>query len=353
MITLAFIFAGTSKVFAQPTQIEVPYLDVVPTFCPTPTALTCLTGTGVNPMPGVSYEYTISSDITPSAVHWFVTDDPNVIAAQTKTATIDPGDGTGNYILVSDAVGDYNNPAGTDLTIELTWNSFDGNVHQVLLVVYTLDETGCTDNVQAWRIIPQYNFTLDVAGILDDGTDGASECVSPVQTATYNGTELEMDYGQNYVFFAVNAANWTTSWVPTIAGGSTTTYGANIVGYEWAYPDEASGAGSTWHASTDPVLASHYTSVTSGFIGAAGECIIIKVELDHNNYESIGPDEIVSLAVDGDMWNTATSTHDGTYPDLDDNDSACNGDSTDEAEYTIESRPTITDVTPNPFVSKI
>jgi hypothetical protein len=346
------MFTGITNAFGQ-TQIEVPYLDAVPTFCPTPTALSCLTGTGNTPMPGVSYPYTISSNITPSAVHWFVTDDPAVIAGQTKTVTIDPGDGTGDYLLTSDVVGDYNNPSGTDLTIELTWNSFDGNAHEVLLVVYTLDDTGCTDNVQAWRIIPQYNFTLDVAGILDDGTEGASECVSPVQTATYNGTELEMDYGQNYVFFAVNAANWSTSWVPSIGDGTTTTYGATIVGYEWAYPDEASGAGAVWNVSNTAVLASHYASAVSGFIGAAGECIIVKVELDHDNYELDGTDEIVSLAVDGDMWNPVTTAHDGTYPDLDDNDSACNGDSTDEAEYTIESRPTIDAVDPIPFVTKI
>jgi hypothetical protein len=319
-------------------------LDALPTFCPAPTALTCLTGTGNSPMPGVSYEYTITSNIVPSGVHWFVTDEANVIAGQTKTVIIDPGNGTGDYLLSVDA-GDYNLATGTDMTIELTWNSFDGNAHQVLLVVYTLDETGCTDNVQAWRIIPQYNFTLDVAGILDDGTDGASECVSPIQTATFNGTELAMDYGQNYVFFAVNAANWTTSWVPTIADGSTTTYGGTIVGYEWAYPDQAHGATPVWNAPNTPVLASHYASVSSGFIGAAGECIIVKVELDHNDYELAGTDEIVSIAVDGDMWNVTTSAHDGTYPDLDDNDTSCNGDSTDEAEYTIESRPAITPTT--------
>ncbi|MEZ5104638.1 MAG: hypothetical protein R2757_09095 [Draconibacterium sp.] len=353
MITLAFIFAGTNNVFAQNT-VSPGITSTTPI-----TPLACIASSEpLHPFPGVPYVYSLNGTAGEEQADdytWWATKDVNFLTAPGTTnmsVTTDVQEMEQELYITSDVVGDYNNPAGTDLTIELSWNSFDGTVHEVLLVVYTLDETGCTDNVQAWRIIPQYNFTLDIAGILDDGTDGAAECVSPVQTATYDGTNLNMDYGQNYVFFAVNAANWTTSWVPSISDGSTTTYGATIVGYEWAYPDQASGVGSVWNAPNTPVLASHYASATSGFIGAAGECIIVKVELDHDNYELHGTDEIVSLAINGDMWNTATSAHDGTYPDLDDNDSACNGDSTDEAEYTIESRPTITDTTPNPFVTK-
>ena len=61
-------------------------------------------------------------------------------------------------------------------------------------------------------------FTVDILALMIDGTDGINgwceECVSPVESATYaiGDVGLTVDYGENYVFFGVNAANFTGSW---------------------------------------------------------------------------------------------------------------------------------------------
>ncbi len=350
MFTLALIFAGINKSYGQ--NNEPAYLDVAPTYCVPAVPLDCGAGNALTPAPGVSYDYTITSSSV-GTVHWFVTDDPNVMTAQsTLTGTIDPGNGSGAYILTSDAV--YNNAANTAVTISLSWKSFDGAANQVLLVAYAIDAAGCTDNIEVYRIIPEYSFTLDIAGILDDGTAGATECVSPVQSATYDGTNLNVEYGENYVFYTVNAANWQTSWQTDLK--ASTDGGSALGAVEWAYPDEASGAGSVWNADGTSVLASHYASGADGFIDNVGECIIVRVPVDHGVVTENITDETINLVVNGEMVNPEGGAYDGTYPDLDEGGTgnACVVDqTTDNMDYVITPRPDVNDVDPQPFENKV
>ena len=339
-------------------QREIDYLRGAPV-CTPAIALTCGGGTELSPAPGVEYTYTITVDPTVTAgnIHWFVTDDVNVVTAEgALTGTIDPGDASGDYLLTSES-GVYNQTSGNaDPSVTLSWKSFDGSANTVLLVAYVTDEAGCTDNIDVYRIVPTYSFTLDVAGLLDDGTLGAEECVSPVQTATYDGSTdvLSVDYGNNYVYFTVNAANWQTSWMPTfsaVAGGSST-----ITSYEWAYPDEATTTG-TWRASDTQVEAAHYATTgesVDGFVDSDGACIVIRVDVEHGSLTESIADEIVTLTINGEMLNAETSAYDGGYPDLDEpaTGSDCVDNVDDVATYTITERPDLTADTPTPFGTK-
>lgn len=353
MFALALIFAGTTKSYAQ-LNPEEDHLTAVPTFCTTPKLLTCGAGDALHPAPGVSYDYTITSS-SAGTVHWFVTDDANIRTTTGTTTNIDKGDGTGDYILSSSSV--YNQTGTNSLTVNITWKSFDGVANNVLLVAYNVDANNCTDNIEVYRIEPKYSFTLDIAAIADDGLSGGtvSECVAPIVSATYSGTQLNVDYGTNYVFFAVNAANWQTSWMPDdFAVKTSGTSSVTIEG--WAYPDEAA-TGGAWNAvGTDQVEAAHYTTIVdNGFIGAGGACIIVKVRVDHGTQTENIANETINLTVNGEMLNPQTTAYDGLYPDLDEPASGtdCIDDlTTDNADYVITPRPDINESAPTPFELK-
>lgn len=356
-LSLAFLFAGVNNALGQVGATpDLDHLDVVPTYCAPYVPLTCGAGTALTPMPGVSYSYEIASNSV-GKLHWFVTDDANLISAQgTIAAGIELADGSSPYILTADAA--YNDPDNISETVNITWKSFDGVSNNVLLVVYNVDDANCTDNMEVYRIIPQYAFTLDIAGILDDGTEGNTDCVNPIQLASYDGgtQTLTVDYGTDYVFFAVNAANWQTSWLP--GDFAVTTDGESTVTVDgWAYPADAATTGAWNTVGTDPVLASAYPAGISnnGFVAEA--CIIVRVRVEHGTTTESLAAETINLTVNGIMANPADGTHDGAYPDLDEpatsGDPCTNDLTTDNADFILTPRPTVTEVDPTPFEDKV
>jgi len=361
-----FVLAGLTGINSAYAQaVDQAFLDAAPAACPVPTPLTnCGVGDPLHPVAGVTYHYIIDAGGVGNKVQWFVADDTTpLITAGAVTATIDSDGGTGKYIL--DALdGVYNNTT-TNVTADITisWKAFDGTTNNVVLVAFVTDAAGCTNNIQAWKIEPQYSFILQIAGLLDGGTTPATgnafECVSPVQGAIWDGTNVTMDYGDNYVFYQVTAANFIHGWTPTFtvdASGtsSVVTASANV---EWAYADEANaGTAANWHAMTDPVLAAHYSSAVNDAIGPNGACIVLRVLVDHGANEIATAGEAVTVNVDGVMWNSETSAYDTKYPDLDDaatSGGACVVGSSDAATYDITPRPVILPSTPtDPFVPK-
>jgi hypothetical protein len=192
----------------------------------------------------------------------------------------------------------------------------------------------------------------------DNGTLGtvavpASECASPVESATYNDPNLTMDYGENWVFFSVNAANFSDSWMPAL---SATVTGTSTIGaVQWAYPSEAVKAtGGIWNATTVAVDAS--AAATNGVVGATGECIVVRVEVQHGNNPTpngAGDTETVTLSVNGTMYDVANNNYtNAALKDVDEVGGSCNPNVTDTGNFTILARPTITAVAPSPFVTK-
>lgn len=348
---ITVLFTGM-KSYAQ-LNTEEDYLTGAPATCATAVPLSCGSADALHPAPGVSYEYTITSS-SAGTVHWFVTDDASVMATGAIAAAIEPADGSSPYVLTADAA--YNNAANTSLTVNVTWKSFDGNANNVILVAYNIDAAGCTNNIEAYRIKPLYQFTLDLAGILDNGAAGATECVAPIVSANYDGTNLTVDYGMNYVFFTVNAANWMTSWRPENFSATSSDPASTIGTIEWALPANATTGGAWNTVGTGVVLATDYASNVNGFIGATGECIIVRVPVTHASATETLANETINLVVNGQMINPQTAAFDGLYPDLDEGGAGnpCTDDLvTDNADYVITPRPTITETTPTPFENKV
>lgn len=352
MFTLALIFAGTNSSYGQ-TYIK--HVEGAPACAPAIPLGCAGTSGALNPTPGQIYNYSITTD--PSAVQdvlWFVTDANAVMAGSALTGVRDPGNGTGTYVLLGEA-GVYNT-AGPAKDIDISWQWFDGAVNEVLLVAYVTGAAGCSDEVEVWRIEPSFSFTLDVLSMAFDGTLGsiatpASECVSPVESATYNDPNMTMDYGENWVFFSVNAANFADSWMPSL---SATVTGTSTIGaVEWAYADQAILPAGTWNATTVAVDAS--AAAVNGVVGAAGECIVVRVEVQHGNNPTpfAANTETVTLTVNGVMYDAAAAVYTNTaLNDVDEVTGSCVQNVDDIGTYTLLARPALTAVAPSPFVTK-
>lgn len=360
MLTLAIVFAGL-KSYGQVEYIK--HVEGTPG-CVTAQPLGCATAFDhLHPNPGQNYTYEISTDPTAvDAVHWFVTDQSTIIdgtgTAPALQTIRDAGDGTGSYILNAET-GVYDVATNTQKTIQISWQYFDASSNDVLLVAYVTGASGCSDNVEVWKIEPAFSFTLDVLSMSNtgavDNTNGtpASECVSPVESATYNsgspGT-LTMDYGENWVFFSVNAANFVDSWMPTI---SATTTSGTIGTIEWAYPDQAQLVGGTWYDPTaaTPQAVEASALATDGVVGATGECIVVRVQVEHGSDENpIGTGTTtVELSIDGIMYDAANTNYTNTdLADVDDDGTNCVQNITDTATSILTARPEITEVSPTP-----
>jgi len=354
------ILAGT-KSYAQDAN------NLPATNCAPVTLLPCATDDALHPIPGKVYNYnvTVNPGVTTGYVQWFVynaTTNGTIITGGSIAAALTAAEangGTSQFLLNAEAA-KYKSITNTSGTIDVSWQSFDGTANRILLVAYVEGNGGCADNIEVFRIEPIFAFTLDIAGLLPTGAlpavgNNALECLTDVQSAVYSVNNLTMDYGDNYVFFSVTAANFVHSWQPTFTltnnTQSTITDATDIT---WAYPDQAILAAGTWNPVTAPVLA----KAATGAVGAGGECIIVRVHIDHNN---IGENDAaaarnVILGVDGKMYNVAATNYTtASLQDLDPSAVApCTNTVTDQAQYDLTPRPQLTTtVTPAPgFVPK-
>jgi hypothetical protein len=248
------------------------------------------------------------------------------------------------------------------------------------LVAYVVDANDCTDNIQAYRIMPKLNFTLDIAALDDDGILHTTndECASPVESAVFTpGTAVDdgafvVDYGENWVFYTVTAAIFTHSWMQSFTIGYDGTVSDDIT-VEWAMSaDGASSTAGDWHATTLNTTTSVYESAdevpvvnSTGADDGTGESIVVRVRVDHGVVDEIAnPDErILTLAVDGTMYDPAAvagAEYSNTaLRDLSEDDGATTDADTDcdqlpyddEFDYTITSRPSV--VTSTQFDSSV
>lgn len=395
-LSLAFVFAGL-KSYGQPGDgnpvdySNDQFLTGSPG-CAVVTPLSCTSSLDeLHPQAGIEYTYSVTTDAT-NTVHWFVVANDNNIIVNLNDISghiginiDDDGSGAGNYILTSDAA--YNNAATTSASTTISWKSFDGLAEVVLLVAYVVDDAGCTDNIEVYRILPVFNFTLDVNAIASTGTEvgvaqssTAEECVSPIETATYSPSadplntpgELIMDYGENWVFFTVTAANFSHSWQPSFLITYSGTDG-EVVEAAWAYPADAL-ANTNWNtiadltgASPAPEVLHPDTDTGTGVVGTddgTGECIVVRVRIDHGAIpENAVNDQTVTMAVNGFMYDQVNSNYtNAALEDIHHNDIDLNGkcDDTDDFDndyvnYILTPRPQIisnTGTGPEPFETK-
>ena len=404
-LSLAFVFAGMNKSFGQvdPNTNDPAVLGGAGECVPA-VPLGCVTDAGpLNPIPGKTYTYAVEDvgATSVASVQWFVYDatattgnGPNIIVdgSIATAATNMETEGSSLFLLSAedhygamtaiDAVdggGDPINP----LEIDISWQSFDGETNEILLVAYVEGADGCSDNIEVYRIEPAFSFTLDIASLMPGGSlnatrDGennplvisdAEECVDPVWSATFTpgATDyLTMDYGANYVFFTVNAANFVHSWQPTFSATHNGTPASTITEIAWAY-DGTSTTAADWHVAdgtTGIAAAVEIQAEDVDAVGAEGECIVVRVLVEHGAVEN-DVASTVTLEVDGIMYDAAADTEaaryaNGTLADLDEPEGtgACVNDVTDSAIYNLNPRPEVTTdtepgaTTPEPFIDK-
>lgn len=394
---IAAILAGMSS-YAQ--YLTVPNLDADGTIeCITAKPLTNCTGVDeLHPVQGVEYTYTVNSTSGNETVRWFVVNNMDLKDPSTGgqvdslinslnqvlpvgSSYIDPATGLGDYILnLGTTNNDYDDDAATNHSIDISWKFFDGyQPEEVLLVAYVRDELNCTDNIAVYRIIPTPSFTLDIAVLNDNGDSIAGpldavegECVSPIEFATYQsaddnapGSMLTVDYGENWVYYVVNAANFIDSWRPrfqiSYAGAR------DSMEAQWTYIQAATNtANSAWHSiniatgtSPDDVIAgggaadgSAVNSAGDMEVSAAtGECIVIRVRIDYGTVaEHDNATSILSVAVDGTMYDPSDGsyTEDNGFDDLYFADCTDDGFTYDVVTYEITPRPEAEAGTPDP-----
>lgn len=317
--------AGITTAFAQPQD----HLTTALSTCPGVTAVTCLTNDAIHPVPGTAYDYTVTVP-TPTGTqefNWFVTQDQTFVTNSVIVAAAEANTGTGAHIAATGT--GYNDPASGAATINITWKSFTHDpALPVFLVIYVQNTATCSnDNMQVYIIQPVNSFTLDLANL---GLDGVTHtglwdgpCAAPVKSATYDvgtGTVL-MNYGINYLYFAVTAANYTGAWKPSfqISGdGITGTAGdRTVVAVDWTYPaTSTSTTASDWNPTTltttdyiaDDVVLAQAANKT---VGVGGECIVVRVTVDNGRLETLTP-EAITFAVDGTTMTESTAGS-GTY----------------------------------------
>lgn len=370
MFTLALIFAGINKSYGQ----LAPQLSAAPTFCTpaTTVAAACATSDALHPIAGTLYPYTVTvtNGGTDPLIHWFVTDNPEFIVdnASDGAGTLSTDFETTPSSAYLQATGtSYNDPANTSNTVDITWKYFPAST-AVFLVAYVKGDPTCTDNIQVYKIEPVQVFTLDIAALTADGKENTvkSDCVSPIVDARYNSTteEVDMDYGVNYVYFSVNAANFAHSWLPSFEVSATNMGTDGELTVDWAYPLASTGTTPVWHpaieatgvftsAVTDPVKP---ILTTATGVGEDGECIVVRVTVDHNKNETLA-DIVISFAADGVMYDFDGADYgDPTLGDIHYQAGtnlpaeACpwvDEFTNDKTTYTLTRRPTIIDATPD------
>jgi hypothetical protein len=287
--------------------------------CPTPRAVdtTCLNSDALHPIAGVPYAYSVSVPTPPGAklYTWFVTQSQTFMSGGAITATVEPQPGP----IVLAAGPGYNDPVTGGPTITITWNSFVYDPTQPIFVVIHVKNTastpdGCvTNNIKVYKIEPMIAFTLDIANVTKAGVTGLYDtpidrCIHDVVSAAYDPTAPEgvlYDFGKDTLFYIVVAANFDSSWLPSIQLSGVNTE-ETIESVQWDYtfafptPHNMTfvPASDTIYTAEDSVIVQNPTMA----VGPAGECIFIRVIIDHTNgtrnWEALW-DETISLAVDG------------------------------------------------------
>jgi hypothetical protein len=334
---------------------------------PRPVDVTCLPNDALHPMAGTPYTYTVDVPTPPGtkAYTWFVTQDVNFITAGVLTANRETNPG---LHIAAAGVG-YNNPPASN-TLSITWKSFVYDAaNPVFVVIEVKPTTGCTasNNLKVYKIMPINAFTLDIANIgADKHTVSPYEtnidrCLSKVVGSMYDPADdkVKMDFGADTLYYVVTAANFSTSWKPSLKVNAIDPL-ETITSVEWFRPTdvtfgtpEAMPLAAGIYTATNPVLVLD----PSGTVGSAGECIVIRAIVDHTNganmYEGLA-DETVTIAVDGKtQLALATPLGDIHFSSTIGIGSECgqvDGFDNDIATQILKARPAINAVTPTPFL---
>jgi hypothetical protein len=269
-----------------------------------PRPLTGCSDDALHPVAGKPYTYKVSATPAGGQFYWWATNDPSFIR------TDESGNTTNN--LATHLKSPTTAEAGTDLTltsdnyakgsetdeVTITWSSSIlantvYNSNPTFVAVY-YQGNDCADNLKVFQLDPKTGFTVDIRNI--DGINVldfdavADQCVDQVRSATFSGTMIEYDYGKNYFYYEVIAANFSEEWTPQFE--LTGLHSAQTSTIEWTYSTPATWSASTvWNSDGSKVITNETNT-------SQGVSIYIRVTVNNNNYEGLASRDL-TLAVAG------------------------------------------------------
>jgi len=206
----------------------------------------------------------------------------------------------------------------------------------------------CSNNMKVYQIIPKNAFTVDILNIKnsDKTTELAygttdTQCYADILSAKYDAPTSKMvfDYGVNYLYFEVVAANFTGSFTPSFKLSGLKTGQKALV--EWTVDKTLATAGLTALGAAQTATTGTVLDFTGTAVAAdpaitdmsKGVSIYIKVTVTNGLYEGLN-DDAISLAVeaanasgDADIDNTTCAAPATTFEDV--------------ATQTLNKRPTV------------
>lgn len=346
-LLLAALLLGTSFAFGQ---------GAVKNSDPKPT--NCITD-ALHPVAGVPYNYAATVAGGTGTYEWWATKDPNFITAPGVTNMATRLTTTTGLITTS---ANYGVTGQTGSTVTITWS--DDILSKTKLrtgpstttfpsatfvaVHYTGSPAECADNFKVYELDPINAFTVDIKNIEDENygliayDTKDDQCPAGVASATYTVSGMQYDYGVDYMYYEVVAANFTNFWVPTFTISNTATVQTYTVEYTYTNPSTWKTTPPTWapvvngttHFNVDP-------SVTNTNLGVS---VYLRLTLTNHNYEGLAL-RTIRLAADGqnsvgiwDIVNSATACVQTT-----------GADQNDVAEQDMKARPTVPSTTTSPI----
>lgn len=310
------------------------------------------TDDALHPIAGKPYTYQASANPTGGNFLFWATKDQNFITTVAGTTTNNLATMLTTPVDLLATSGNYGASGATD-NVSITWSDLvlsqtTAGSPTFVAAHYAAPVSGCADNFRVWSILPIKAFTVDIRNIENAsstilGYDAAEDqCMDVVRGATYSGGAMVYDFGTQVLYFEVVAANFTNSWTPTFTLSGLHAVQTGLV--EWTYDAPATwGAGTVWNAA-NTVVTTNETNTSNGV------SIYVRVTITNNNYEGTVARPI-TLAVDGvnsvNEWDIENNTLTNPGP-------LCNpgtlNDMMDVAVQSLQPRPTLTPVTPVPFV---
>ncbi|MCE4566174.1 hypothetical protein INQ51_17775 [Maribellus sp. CM-23] len=364
---VAALVAGTSQSFGQTTTLPNNSTNPI-------NGISC-NDSPLHPMPGVSYTYSLNGYSGPEVVAdwtWWATKDSAFISAS-GLVTTNWLDSVGGVDLLNHSA-NYGQLNQSDSTVSITWSpgilarteyeatvNLAGDPPSPTFVVGYARGQNCADNMQVYEINPIPAFVIDIANI--DGTGNTmdwdvdtGQCVSPIESATYNSSvdSVIVNYGHDTLYFELAAMNFVNDFIPylTVNGGSLSGSQTADIGIATTYANATNGT-----FVTDTTVTSSATAITwntgerftaSAIDNATGVSLWIRVIINNNEWESLAA-QTFSLAAD------AIDDGGNGIWDMEDDDCNTAGGGTDAIDYIdvadhrIDPRPTITHQTSDPI----
>ena len=313
----------------------------------------------LHPVAGVPYVYKATVTPSPGTYEWWATKDANFITAPNTTNMSTYLKSPTTTVTGTDLITQSTNYAKTGQTsdqVTITWGDVVLNTTKYqtvpgatpsptfVVVRYVSGGTECADNLKVYELDPINAFTVDIKNI--DAADFSSkgygvsvnQCPANVSKATYVNKAMVYEYGINYLYYEVVAANFSSYWVPTFTLTGKHAQQTYAVEYTYADPSTWTATPPTWTAVVNGTT--HFNVDPTVTTTAGGVSVFIRVTLTNNNYEGLAL-RTITLAADGqnsvgtwDIINSATTCT-----------ATAAADSNDLASQDIKARPTVPSTT--------